>query len=140
MSDTADTLRRHGLRVTGNRLAVMAAVHAHPHTTADVVAQAVRTQHGSVSLQAVYDALRVLTEVGLVRPIQPAGSPVRYEARVGDNHHHLACRTCGEVTDVDCAVGYTPCLTASDDAGYVIDEAEVVYWGLCPACAAAASP
>src|SRR4051812_20689991 len=123
------------LRVTRPRVAVLAAVHAHPHADTDSLIGAVRRDSGDVSHQAVYDVLRALTDVGLVRRIQPAGSVARYEARVGDNHHHLVCRACGGIVDVDCAVGETPCLTASDGAGYQIDEAEVVYWGRCPACA-----
>jgi Fe2+ or Zn2+ uptake regulation protein len=112
-------------------------VHEHPHADTDALIGAVRTGYGAVSHQAVYDVLRALTEAGLVRRIQPAGSVARYEARVGDNHHHVVCRSCGTIADVDCAVGVTPCLTASDDAGYEIDEAEVVYWGRCADCAAA---
>jgi Fur family ferric uptake transcriptional regulator len=122
------------LHVTAQRLAVLQAIADHPHGTADDVDKAVRAQLGNVSRQAVYDALTALTVKGLLRRIQPAGSPARYEDRVGDNHHHLICRTCGQMVDVDCAVGDTPCLTASDDAGYTIDEAEVIYWGRCPAC------
>jgi Fe2+ or Zn2+ uptake regulation protein len=127
-------LRDAALRVTAPRKAVLAAVHAHPHADTDTLLAATRVQLPSVSHQAVYDVLRALTDAGLLRRIQPAGSVARYEARVGDNHHHVVCRTCGAVTDVDCAVGEAPCLTASDDAGYTIDEAEIVYWGLCPAC------
>ena len=129
-------LRAAALRVTRPRLAVLTAVHAHPHADTDSLIRAVRTEFPTVSHQAVYDVLRALTTVGLVRRIQPAGSVARYEARVGDNHHHVVCRSCGAVADVDCAAGETPCLTASDDQGFVIDEAEVTYWGLCPACAA----
>ncbi len=133
-------LRGAALRVTGPRVAVLRAVHDHPHAGTDSIIGAVREGLGAVvSLQAAYDVLRVLTDAGLVRRIQPAGSVARYEARVGDNHHHLVCRSCGAISDVDCAVGYTPCLTAADDAGYEIDEAEVIYWGYCPQCAAAAS-
>lgn len=128
-------LRQHGLQVTAQRLAVLRAVADVPHCTADVVDRAVRADLGAVSRQAVYDALGVLSDKGLIRRIQPAGSPARYEDRVGDNHHHLICRTCGRTEDVDCAVGYTPCLTAEEDRGYAIDEAEVIYWGLCPSCA-----
>jgi Fur family ferric uptake transcriptional regulator len=128
-------LRSAALRVTRPRLAVLAAVHEHPHADTDAIKQAARLDFGDVSHQAVYDVLRTLTDVGLVRRIQPTGSVARYEARVGDNHHHLVCRSCGAIVDVDCAVGASPCLTASDDAGYVIDEAEVIYWGRCPACA-----
>ncbi len=132
-ADADDRLRAAGLRVTRPRLAVLSAVHQHPHADTDALIGAVRTQI-DVSHQAVYDVLRALTDAGLVRRIQPAGSVARYEARVGDNHHHLVCRSCGAIADVDCATGETPCLTASDDAGYAIDEAEVVYWGRCPAC------
>jgi len=116
---------------------VLGAVHALPHADTDAIISAVRTDNdlgGEVSHQAVYDVLRALTAAGLVRRIQPSGSVSRYEARVGDNHHHLVCRSCGDITDVDCAVGETPCLTAADDRGFVIDEAEVIYWGTCPAC------
>ena len=132
----ADVLRRHGLQVTAQRLAVVRAVSDRPHGTADDVYRLVGADIGAVSRQAVYDALGALTDKGLLRRIQPAGSPARYENRVGDNHHHLICRSCGRMVDVDCAVGDTPCLTASDDASYQIDEAEVVYWGRCPECAA----
>ena len=132
-------LRGAGLRVTGPRVAVLAAVHDHPHANTDSIIGAVRGDLGVVSHQAVYDVLRVLTTAGLVRCIQPMGSVARYEARIGDNHHHVVCRSCGAISDVDCAVGYTPCLTAVDDAGYEIDEAEVTYWGRCPECAASAS-
>ena len=128
-------LRQHGLPVTAQRLAVLRAVSQLPHRTADDVDQAVRAQLGAISKQAVYDALAAFSEKGIVRRIQPAGSPARYETRVGDNHHHLICRSCGRMSDVDCAVGYTPCLTAADDSGYEIDEAEVIYWGRCPECA-----
>ena len=127
-------LRRVALRVTRPRVAVLAAVHDHPHADTDSVIDVVRRNSGEVSHQAVYDVLRALTDTGLVRRIQPAGSVARYEARVGDNHHHVVCRSCGAIADVDCAVDTTPCLTASDDHGFVIDEAEVVYRGLCPAC------
>jgi len=130
-------LRSVSLRVTRPRLAVLASVHAHPHADTDALIASVRAEVGSVSHQAVYDVLRVLTDAGLVRRIQPAGATARYEARVGDNHHHLVCRSCGAITDVDCSVHRAPCLTASDDHGYVVDEAEVVYWGTCPGCAAA---
>ena len=130
-------LRRHGLHVTAQRLAVLRAVSDGPHTTADDIYQAVRSQIGAISRQAVYDALAALSERGLLRRIQPAGSAARYENRVGDNHHHLICRACSRMVDVDCAVGETPCLTASDDSGYEIDEAEVIYWGRCPECLAA---
>jgi Fe2+ or Zn2+ uptake regulation protein len=131
-------LRGASLRVTAPRVAVLRAVHDHPHSDTDSIGGAVREDLGVVvSLQAVYDVLRALTGAGLVRRIQPAGSVARYEARVGDNHHHVVCRSCGAMDDVDCAVGYTPCLTAADDRGYQIGEAEVIYWGLCPGCAAA---
>ena len=129
-------LRDAELRVTRPRVAVLTAVHAHPHADTDSLIRLVRTELPAVSHQAVYDVLRALTTVGLVRRIQPAGSVARYEARVGDNHHHVVCRSCGAVADVDCAVGETPCLTASDDHGFAIEEAEVTYWGLCPNCAA----
>ena len=135
--DPADLLRRHGVRVTAQRLAVLRAVAAGPHRTADEIVEAVRTEIGTVSRQAVYDALGTLAEHGLVRRIQTPGSPARYEDRVGDNHHHLICRVCGRTVDVDCAVGDAPCLTAADGAGFEIDEAEVVYWGRCPDCTAA---
>jgi Fur family transcriptional regulator, stress-responsive regulator len=133
--DPGALLRRHGLTVTAQRLAVLRAVADGPHSTADDIATAARAEIGAISRQAVYDALAALTEGGLLRRIQPAGSPARYERRVGDNHHHLVCRSCSRMVDVDCAVGDTPCLTAADDAGYEIDEAEVVYWGRCPECA-----
>jgi Fur family ferric uptake transcriptional regulator len=129
-----DLLRNHGLHVTAQRLAVIEAVAAAPHGTADDVYETVRTALGSISRQAVYDALSVLTEKGVLRRIQPAGSAARYENRVGDNHHHLICRECGATVDVDCAVGKRPCLTAKDAAGYEVDEAEVIYWGRCPDC------
>lgn len=138
MSDVSELLRQHGLHVTAQRLAVLRAVAAGPHRTADDIHTAVRSELGAVSRQAVYDALAVLSDRGLLRRIQPAGSPARYEDRVGDNHHHVVCRICGRMDDVDCAVGDVPCLTAVDDAGYEIDEAEVIYWGRCPECAAAA--
>jgi Fur family ferric uptake transcriptional regulator len=133
-TDMAVLLRRRGVRVTAQRLAVLRAASEQPHSTADVIVEAVRAEIGAISKQAVYDALGVLTDNGLLRRIQPAGSPARYEDRVGDNHHHLICRTCGRMVDVDCAVGDVPCLTAADDQGYEIDEAEVVYWGRCPEC------
>ena len=132
-------LRRHGLQVTAQRLAVLRAVSDGPHSTADDIYTVVRAEIGAISRQAVYDALGALCDRGLLRRIQPAGSPGRYENRVGDNHHHLICRTCSRMIDVDCAVGETPCLTAADDAGYEVDEAEVIYWGRCPECAAAIS-
>jgi Fur family transcriptional regulator, stress-responsive regulator len=127
-------LRGVSLRVTSPRVAVLAAVHDHPHADTQTLVGVVRRQLGVVSQQAVYDVLRVLTDTGLVRRIQPTGSVARYESRTGDNHHHVVCRTCGVIADVDCAVGSAPCLTASDDHGFAIDEAEVVYWGLCPEC------
>src|SRR5829696_2137326 len=132
--DPAEILRERGLRVTAQRLAVLRAVSDAPHVSADVVVEAVRGEIGWISVQAVYDALSALTEKGLLRRIQPAGSPARYEGRVGDNHHHLICRVCARMVDVDCAVGEAPCLTAVEDAGFEIDEAEVVYWGRCPEC------
>ena len=133
-SDYERLLRGNGLRVTRPRLAVLTAVHAHPHADTDSIIGAVRRELSTVSQQAVYDVLRALTSAGLVRRIQPSGSVARYEARVGDNHHHVVCRSCGAIADVDCAVGETPCLTASDDQGFAIDEAEVTYWGVCPDC------
>jgi Fur family ferric uptake transcriptional regulator len=132
--DPADTLRQRGIQVTAQRLAVLRAVSGQPHITADAVAEVVRREIGAISLQSVYDALGVLVAERLIRRIQPAGSPARFEDRVGDNHHHLICRVCGRVVDVDCAVGDAPCLTASDDNGYEIDEAEVAYWGRCRDC------
>jgi len=132
--DQAELLREHGVRVTAQRLAVFKAVSDDPHVSADVVVESVRGEIGWISVQAVYDALATLTDVGLLRRIQPAGSPARYEGRVGDNHHHLICRVCARMVDVDCAVGQAPCLTAVEDAGFEIDEAEVVYWGRCPEC------
>jgi Fur family ferric uptake transcriptional regulator len=136
--DNDALLRQHGLQVTAQRLAVLRAVSDRSHSTADDIDKVVRAEIGAISRQAVYDALAVLTEKGLLRRIQPAGSPARYENRVGDNHHHIVCRTCGRMDDVDCAVGRAPCLTAADDLGYEINEAEVIYWGSCPECAAAA--
>jgi Fe2+ or Zn2+ uptake regulation protein len=135
-SDPADLLRQHGVQVTAHRLAVVRAVSRQPHVTADGVAEAVRDEIGAISRQSVYDSLGVLVDVGLIRRIQPVGSAARFEDRVDDNHHHVICRDCGRLDDVDCAVGYTPCLTASDNLGYEIDEAEVVYWGRCPDCLA----
>jgi Fur family ferric uptake transcriptional regulator len=142
MSDRADhaaALRSHGLQVTAQRLAVMQAVSERPHSSAAEVDAAVRAELGAISVQAVYDALSVLSEKGVIRRIQPAGSPARYEDRVGDNHHHLICRACGRTVDVDCAAGATPCLTPGEIAGYEIDEAEVIYWGRCPECVAASA-
>ncbi|MBF6170442.1 transcriptional repressor [Nocardia blacklockiae] len=140
MRTTADfqqMLREVSLRVTAPRVAVLSAVHDHPHADTDSIIRAVRASLSTVSHQAVYDSLRTLTGAGLIRCIQPSGSVARYESRVGDNHHHVVCRVCGAIADVDCAVGEAPCLTASDDRGYSIDEAEVIYWGLCPDCAGA---
>ncbi|MCW2681534.1 MAG: transcriptional repressor [Frankiales bacterium] len=133
-ADAERLLRDVGLRVTRPRLAVLGAVHQRPHADTETVLTGVREELGAVSHQAVYDVLRALTGAGLVRRIQPAGSVARYEVRVGDNHHHVVCRSCGSIADVDCAVGDTPCLTASEDNGFSIDEAEVVYWGRCSTC------
>lgn len=135
--DLERQLRQASLRVTRPRLAVLDAVHAHPHADTESLLTAVREHLGSVSHQAVYDVLAALTAAGLVRRIAPSGSPARYESRVADNHHHVVCRSCRVIADVDCATGDTPCLTASEDHGFAIDEAEVVYWGLCPACSPA---
>ena len=134
MVDQADILRRHGLPVTAQRIAVLNAVHRRPHATADEIEEAVRGEIGTVSRQAIYNVLGALTEKGLLRRIQPAGSPARYEDRVGDNHHHLICRSCGRTEDVCCAPGSAPCLEPSDRHGFSVTEAEVVYWGLCPSC------
>jgi len=136
--DPAALLRDRGFRVTAQRLAVLRAVRPGRHLTVDEVAEAVRAEVGAISLQAVYDALGLLTNVGLVRRLQPAGSATVFEARVADNHHHLVCRVCGRMSDVDCAIGSAPCLTPSDDQGFAIDEAEVIYWGRCPDCLAQA--
>jgi Fur family ferric uptake transcriptional regulator len=136
-SDFQQMLRDVSLRVTRPRVAVLTAVHAHPHADTDSIIRAVREDLPDVSHQAVYDSLTTLTSAGLVRRIQPSGSVARYESRVGDNHHHVVCRSCGSIADVDCAVGDAPCLIPSDDNGFVLDEAEVIYWGLCPECAAA---
>ena len=133
-SDHERVLRGVGLRVTRPRVAVLSAVHDHPHADTDSIIRVVRRDLGEVSHQAVYDVLRALTETGLVRRIQPSGSVARYEARVGDNHHHVVCRSCGAIEDVDCATGTAPCLEATDDRGFRIDEAEVTYWGTCPDC------
>ena len=130
----AELLREHGLQVTAQRLAVLRAVSDAPHGTADEVAEAVRAEIGAISRQSVYDGLGVLVDKGLLRRIQPAGSPARYEQRVGDNHHHLVCRSCGVMLDVDCAVGASPCLHTPDAGGFEIDEAEVIFWGRCPTC------
>lgn len=135
-SDWERLLRGAPLRVTRPRLAVLAAVHASPHADTDSIIGAVRRELPAVSHQAVYDVLRALTAAGLVRRIQPSGSVARYESRVGDNHHHVVCRSCGAIADIDCALGATPCLTASNDQGFSIDEAEVTYWGMCPDCVA----
>ena len=135
-SDLERTVREAALRVTRPRIAVLSTVHAHPHADTDSIIRHVRKRLGEVSHQAVYDVLRALTEVGLLRRIQPSGSVARYEARVGDNHHHVVCRSCAAIADVDCAVGHAPCLRAADDSGYAIEEAEVIYWGRCPACRA----
>ncbi|MEP4079849.1 Fur family transcriptional regulator [Haloferula sp.] len=134
VKERSDILREHGVPVTAQRLAVMEAVSGQPHATADTIAEEVRGKIGTISKQTVYDALGMLSEKGLVRVIQPAGSPTLYEDRVGDNHHHLICRSCGKTVDIDCAVGATPCLDAADDTGFEIDEAEVIYWGTCPKC------
>ena len=133
-SDPAARLRSVSLRVTRPRLAVLEALRDHRHVDTDTVIALVRADLPTVSHQAIYDVLRALTEAGLVRRIQPAGATARYESRVGDNHHHVVCRSCGAIADVECAVGHAPCLTASDDHGFVVDEAEVVYWGTCPDC------
>ena len=132
--EPAELLRSRGIQVTAQRLGVLRAVAGQPHLTADAVAAIVRAEIGAISLQSVYDALTLLVAEGLLRRIQPAGSPARFEDRVGDNHHHLICRVCGRVVDVDCAAGSAPCLTAADDSGYEIDEAEIAYWGRCPDC------
>ena len=133
-SELEHMLRQASLRVTRPRVAVLAAVHDHPHADTYSIIGLVRAEVGGVSHQAIYDVLRALTEAGLVRRIQPLGSVARYESRVGDNHHHVVCRSCGAIADVDCAAGPAPCLTAADDHGFAIDEAEVIYWGLCPGC------
>jgi Fur family ferric uptake transcriptional regulator len=134
-TDFPHLLRGAGLRVTRPRAAVLSAVYRHPHADTDTLIAAARAELPDVSHQAVYDSLAALTDVALIRRIQPAGSVARYESRVADNHHHVVCRSCGAIADVDCAVGAVPCLTASDDSGFSIEEAEVVYWGRCPACA-----
>jgi Fur family ferric uptake transcriptional regulator len=139
-SEVEHLLREAALRVTRPRVAVLSAVHQHPHADTDQIIGLARADLGEVSHQAVYDVLRALTAAGLVRRIEPAGSAARYESRVDDNHHHIVCRSCGAVADVDCAVGTTPCLTASDDHGFSIDEAEVIYWGRCPDCSTAHRP
>jgi Fur family transcriptional regulator, stress-responsive regulator len=133
-TDPGGLLRQRGLRVTPQRLAILNAVSDRPHATADGVADTVRREIGSISVQAVYDTLATLTDRGILRRIQPAGSSARYERRVGDNHHHLICRVCGRTVDVDCAAGEAPCLMPGDEHGYEVDEAEVIYWGRCPDC------
>ena len=135
-ADPVDLLRQRGIQVTAQRLAVLRAVAGQPHIAADGVAEIVRAEIGAISLQSVYDALGLLAAEGLIRRIQPAGSPARFEDRVGDNHHHLICRICGRLVDVDCEVGAAPCLSPVDEMGYQIDEAEVAYWGRCPDCLA----
>jgi len=135
----AEELRGAGLRVTAARVALLGIVRDGDHPGIDTIAAGVRGRIGHISLQAVYDALHALTEARLIRRIEPAGGPPRFEGRVGDNHHHVVCRSCGVVADVDCAVGQAPCLTASDDQGFAIDEADVTYWGLCPDCSARSS-
>ncbi|WP_433785142.1 Fur family transcriptional regulator [Actinomycetospora sp. CA-101289] len=135
VADPRARLRAAGLRVTAPRQAVLGVLGEHPHSTADAVASAVRRRLGSVSTQAVYDVLAACVDAGLVRRIEPAGSAARYETRTGDNHHHVVCRACGATADVDCVVGEPPCLTPSDTGGFVVDEAEVVFWGTCPSCA-----
>ena len=138
-TDVEQRLRDAGLRVTKQRTAVLCAVIDQPHSDTNSIIDAARRIVPDVSHQAVYDVLRALTSAGLLRCIEPAGSVARYEARTGDNHHHLVCRTCGSIVDVDCAIGHPPCLAPADDHGFVIDEAEIVYWGSCPACASANS-
>jgi Fur family ferric uptake transcriptional regulator len=133
-ADFERVLRQAGLRVTRPRVAVLTAVHDHPHADTDSIIGVVREDLGAVSHQAVYDVLRALTAAGLVRCLQPKGSVARYEPGVGDNHHHVVCRSCGAIEDVDCAVGYAPCLTVADESTYEIDEAEVIFWGVCPQC------
>ena len=140
IDDAEQLLRDHYLKVTAQRLAVLNAVSARPHATADELADDVRTSIGAVSRQAVFDALGTLSERGLIRRIQPARSAARYEDRVDDNHHHLVCRHCGRMVDVDCAAGYRPCLEVDDGFGFAIDEAEVIYWGFCPSCQKASAP
>ncbi|MGI5365419.1 transcriptional repressor [Streptomyces sp. A244] len=134
---TAEELRGAGLRVTAARVALLEAVRDGDHLGAEAITSEVRGRVGHISVQAVYEGLHALTAAGLIRRLDPPGSPALYEGRVGDNHHHLVCRSCGAVADVDCAVGHAPCLTASDDRGFAVDEAEVIYWGLCPACSTA---
>lgn len=136
---TAQELRRAGLRVTAARVALLDTVREGDHLEVEAIAAGVRDRVGHISLQAVYEALHALTAAGLLRRLEPPGSPARFEGRVGDNHHHLVCRSCGAIADVDCAVGHAPCLTASDHRGFSVDEAEVIYWGLCPDCSGAPS-
>ncbi|MGI9118713.1 MAG: Fur family transcriptional regulator [Acidimicrobiales bacterium] len=138
--DLAQRLRASGLRVTASRLAVLDAVARQPHADADGVADVARRRLGSLSTQAVYNNLHALDRVGLLRRIQPAGGPARYEARVGDNHHHVVCRVCALTCDVDCAIGFAPCLQASDNQGFLVDEAEVTFWGTCERCRGPARP
>lgn len=133
-ADDAGRLKEAGLRITAPRLAVMGAVRERPHATVEEIATSARARAGAVSIQAVYDVLRALAAAGLARRIEPAGSPARFELRVGDNHHHVVCRVCGSVADVDCAIGHAPCLIPEDASGYLVDEADVTYWGICPAC------
>ncbi len=132
--DSADTLRRHGVHVTAQRIAVLRAVEGRAHVTADEAGDIARSHLGAISRQSVYDTLAVLVDHGLIRRIQPSGSPARYEGRVGDNHHHVVCRACGHLADVECTTGDAPCLTPADPQDFTIDEAEVIYWGLCPDC------
>ena len=134
VSNQVQILRDHGIAVTAQRLAVLSAVSRCPHGTADVISEVVRDEIGTISRQAVYDSLHMMVDKGLIRRIQPAGSPAMYEDRTDDNHHHLICRSCGKTVDVDCRMGKAPCLTVVDDRGFQIDEAEVIYWGLCPDC------
>ncbi len=139
MTHGADRLRLHGVQVTAQRLAIVKALSTRRHATADELTDDVRSVIGSISRQAVYDTLGLLVEKNLVRRIQPSGSAARYEDRVGDNHHHLVCRACGSMVDIDCAIGAAPCLTADSDHGFTIDEAEVIYWGHCPSCQGASA-
>lgn len=134
VTNPSDLLREHGLPVTAQRIAVLRAVSGRPHATADDIAIDVRDGIGAISRQSVYDSLAILAQKGLIRRIKPAGSPARYETRTGDNHHHLICRSCGKTVDVNCAVGHAPCLHTADDHGFLIDEAEVIFWGNCPDC------
>ena len=140
VTEDAAVLRQHGLNVTPQRLAVLRSVSVSPHATADAIADAVRGEIGAISRKAVYDVLGVMVARGIIRRIEPAGSPTRYERRVGQNHHHLVCRSCARLDDVDCATGEAPCLVPVDDQHFVVDEAEVIYWGTCPDCLAAATP